>query len=297
MWVWPSVFPNTNSLFLHLLDLGMKTKQQAANIFHREGLAELCKRAIRYLSRQLLARLWCLFYRIKAVIADDKTVTISGIHLDLDHSSISNDMTKRIRSKQYEQVETKFITSYLSPDSPTIDIGSGIGYTTCLISRHSHRNIPVIGVEANETLIPVIERNKNINREEFDIVHSAYDSQKDNIDFLISDDFWSSSRYNRNSNQQRTTVVACSVDDLITDFDLSPPIQLVADIEGGEHDLITNEMDTIKNYCGILIIEFHSFLEHDIEYYNSQLEAASFECIDAQQGVRVYSNTSFRPKE
>ncbi|WP_432758202.1 hypothetical protein [Halobacterium salinarum] len=104
-------------------------------------------------------------------------------------------MVKRIRKGHYEQQETEFITTYLRKDIPTIDLGSGIGYTTCLIDNYVDNSVSVFGIEANKGLIPVIKRNRELNSGNFRVIHSAYDSQNDTVDFQIAEDFWSSSQY------------------------------------------------------------------------------------------------------
>lgn len=224
-------------------------------------------------------------------MSGNNVVVINDVRLDLENDAISADMVRRIRKGHYERLETEFITTYLRKDLPTIDLGSGIGYTTCVIDSYVSGSIPIFGIEANGGLIPVIKRNRKLNSGNFTVIHSAYDSQNDTVDFQIAEDFWSSSQYDREGrSQQKTAVDALSLDKLLTEYDMTPPIQLVVDIEGGEHDLITNELDLLVDNCEIIIVEFHEFLEYDINHYDSLLKNSGFELADSESNVHVYEN-------
>ena len=273
----------------------MGNLQQAMNILRQDGLYSLFKKSIIHFSWLISSHIKYLYYNIRSILFGDDIVVVNNVKLDLDSSSISTDMIKRIRKGHYEQLETQFILEYLRDDLPTFDFGSGIGYTACLIDNHVDNSVPVFGIEANKKLIPIINRNRELNSGNFTIIHSAYDSQYDTVDFQVAEDFWSSSQYDRDGkSQQKITVNASSLEQLIHEYDLTPPIQVVVDIEGGEHDLIMNELDLLASNCGIMIIEFHEFVEYDIDHYSSLLQNVGFELVDSESDVHVYRNQTFQ---
>jgi FkbM family methyltransferase len=264
-------------------------------ILRQDGLYSLFKKSLNYLFHLSVSYLNYLYYTTRYLLLADNVVSVNNVRLDLEDNTISADMVKRIRKGHYEQLETKFILTYLRKDIPTIDFGSGVGYTTCLIDRYVNGSVPVFALEANEGLIPVIKRNRELNSGDFTVIHSAYDPQNDTIKFQIAEDFWSSSQYDRDrKSQQETTVDALSLEQLISKYDFTPPIQLVVDIEGGEHNLITDEIDILEANCEKIIVEFHDFLKYDVDYYNSILQDSGFILVDSRRNVGVYENQTFQ---
>jgi FkbM family methyltransferase len=203
----------------------------------------------------------------------------------------SDSIRSELRAKSYESREACLIQSHLREDRPVIDLGAGIGFTTCLIDQHTTDETPVVGIEANEDLVPILEQTKLLNGAEIEIDHSAYDSQKDETTFYISPDFWSSGKVKRLPDKQiETTVRAQSLEQLLTKHNLNPPVQLVVDTEGAEHDLICNEMELLNEACELLIVEFHSFTKNDHEYYVELLEKNNFRVIDSRGEVYCFKN-------
>ena len=103
----------------------------------------------------------------------------------------------------------------------------------------------------------------------------------------MANKYTSSSQYERkNRNQKKTTVNSTSLSTITKKYDLKKPIQLVVDIEGGEHDLFIEERDKIS----VIIFEYHSFTDHSFDYYSDILEQNGFELVDSHEGVYVYDN-------
>lgn len=264
-------------------------------IITQEGLRVFFRRFAEYFSRRLSVHFWNTFYILKSRVSGDYTITIDAVIIDLDFDSISERMKKKLRTKRYESREREFIESYLQPDFPTIDLGAGIGYTTSSIEQCVAEDVSVIGVEANEQLIPVLERTKQLNGCTFDILHAAYSSENDFVEFNVADDYWSSSLYDRQDrNQNSTSVQAMSISELRQRFELEGPYQLVVDIEGSEHDLIVNESDELAKHCTRMIVEFHEFTDKDRSEYDEILRETGFERLDRSGTVCVYSNTDLQ---
>jgi FkbM family methyltransferase len=205
-------------------------------------------------------------------------------------------MVDKIRGNRYENAERELLPRYIDPSLPIIDLGAGIGYTACLADHVTDASLNPVAVEPMPELHPVIRQTARLNDATIDIVHAAYDSEGETTTFFSATDFWSSSRYDRDSKEQtKTTVPSASLSELQERFDLEEEIQLIVDIEGGEHDLLTNELELLAETCSCLIIEFHPFTESTVGEYREMLENSGFEQLDCRDFVYVFSNRSVGP--
>lgn len=268
----------------------MNLSRQALRIFREEGALTLLTRGSKYAASTASCYLWRLLYAAKAELLNDYTISIHGVTIDLATDALSAPMRRKLRTRRYEAVETEFIRSYLDASRPTIDLGAGIGYTTCLVDEHTDEGVGVVGVEANGRLMPVIERTRQLNDAEFDVVHAAYSADGDTIDLQLTDKYWGTSRYGEDDNA-KITVPASSLEELLEQTTISTPFQLVADIEGSEAELIENEANLLQTGCSRVIMEFHQVMGHDPGHYESQLRQLGFERIDSHGTVGVYSNS------
>jgi FkbM family methyltransferase len=269
--------------------------RRGVEICRRDGIRTLAGKAVDYARHRYdtsQQSLWSRYYDLKAVVFGTYVVSVDGVLIDLDAPVFSPAMVKQLRTKKYETAERTLIQQSLRADCPTIDLGAGVGYTTCLIDKQTDSR--TVGVEANESLISVLERTRTLNDCAFEIAHFAYDSTADFIEFQIAEDFWSSSSHERRSKTQTgVTVPAASITELVDKHNLERPIQLVVDIEGGEHDLFVDEQDTLRDSVSVLIFEYHTFTEKSQDEYNRILKANGFECVRSRENVYVYLNNTF----
>lgn len=200
-------------------------------------------------------------------------------------------MMLNLQNGPYERSETELIKTHLNPDQPVVDLGAGIGYTTCLASSIIADSLPVIAVEADEEMIPVLRDTIRLNGSKVDVLNRAYNPSKEEIKFNQSINFWSSSVYTRDSeNTEMLRISTISLENILNKCDIQNPIQLLVDIEGSEHYLIEDEIDVLRRYCSILIIEFHPFTEKGREYYTKKLSSAGFTEVDSHKEVAVFHN-------
>lgn len=271
----------------------MSKLRQGWEIYRKKGINNLISEFSYFIENRIQKYFWPEYYSVKSSILNDYIVNINNVLIDLDYEVISPTIKERFRMRSYESAETELINTYISKNQSVIDLGAGVGYTACLIDRNTNISTPIVAIEANKSLIPVIERTKDINDRDFVILHSAYDSESDSVDFQVAKDFWSSSQYDReNKNQIEDTIPAISLNEIIKKYNLKSPIQLVVDIEGGEHDLFADEYHILQNEVSLIIFEYHSFTENSLEYYSRILRENGFKFIDSQGNVYVYQNSS-----
>jgi FkbM family methyltransferase len=264
--------------------------KQAKSTYCREGFRSLLRNGLSFALESAIGRSRQGFYRAKARFSGDHTVTVNGVQIDLRSDAISKSMVQKLRTRRYETAETRLISSHLSQDVPALDLGAGVGYTTCLLDQFTEEGVPVVGLEADNRLRPVIERTKELNDSNFEILNTAYHSSSREIEFGVAEDFWVSSRYEHsNSSQTMSSVPARSVSDVLEEFSITGPFQLVVDIEGSEGDLIVNERDLLERRCELLIVEFHSIADPTPDECRSVLSEIGFERVGADGNVEVYS--------
>ena len=266
--------------------------QRAREIHRKDGIYTLISKSSSYLRRKIYVQFWLIYYNIKSATFGDQIISIDNVLIDLEGDVLSPAMKKELRKKRYENAEKEIIKTHIHSNLPTIDLGAGVGYTACLVDRETNDPTPVIAVEANKSLIPVIRRTKALNKSNFNIHYSAYDSSNDSVEFQIGEDFWLSSQYNREGRKQnKVTVPAISLSGIIKKYDLEKPIQMIVDIEGGEHDLIVNEYKKLQSEISLIIFEYHPFVENNFDYYDEILVENGFKFVESRGDVYVYQNT------
>ena len=271
----------------------MSKLRRGWEIHREEGTLTLIIKSTDFIRTKIHNKLWPKYYLIKSSVFGNYKVNINNILIDLDDGVFSPTMKKRLRRKRYEPAERELINKYIYRDQPVIDLGAGVGYTTCLVDRHTDDSIPIVAVEANKSLIPVINRTKKLNKGNFNIHYSAYNSKNDSVDIQIAEDFWSSSQHDRDDkNQTKVTVPALSLNEVIKKYNLENPVQLVVDIEGGEDDLFHNEYHILQKEVSLIIFEYHSFANYERKYYSDILEENGFEFIESKDNVYAYRNSN-----
>lgn len=213
-------------------------------------------------------------------------VSYHGVILDLSDTVISTQLKARFPLGLYEDHEIELIDHHLPDDKPVVELGSGIGFISCFTDARIS-DVKHIVVEANPKLVEIVETNRELNDATFDISHSAYQSSGSETDFYIHEKFVGGS-------VQRTTDRAIKADGRCLKDILGSlkNITIIVDIEGGEFDLLENEMDVLVTHCSYLFIEFHEFTDANIEQYEKELLDAGFELRDRRGDVRFYQARS-----
>jgi FkbM family methyltransferase len=183
-----------------------------------------------------------------------KTVTVSGVKLQIDSSVMSRQMRAIIRSGQYEKHEARQIPRIVEDGDRVVELGAGVGFIGSLVAKTGKASSINI-YEANPKLIPVIQRTKELNNASFN-VHNAVvlsaEVSSHEVPFYVRPDFWASSLSpDPYGYSEIVNVPVISFADMIAKHD---PTMLIVDIEGGELDLFDQvELGNIKK----VYIELH----------------------------------------
>ena len=206
----------------------------------------------------------------KSVRLDNATFGLEGIH------GVSKDA---MLANTYELAERRAIVRYLRRDLPVVELGGSIGVVACvtnklLIDRTAH-----IVVEANPLAIPHLERNRRLNRCQFEIKNSAIAYGSRTITFRPSSNMCGNS-VTAVGDESPVTVPTARLGDLVRDRGFTR-FSLVCDIEGVEYELVRNEADALQT-ADTIIMETHGRLigEEKLNFMMTRLQELGFRVIE-----------------
>jgi FkbM family methyltransferase len=178
------------------------------------------------------------------------------------HPRIGTLVLAQIIRERYENDECRLIREHVPDRSSIIDLGAGIGFTSAFAAQCVDDIQTHVAVEANPELIPVLQWTRELNECGFSIINAAYTTSGSSVKFERGHSLTRSSIYRSGEGSQ--TVSPVTLWELIDEYDLSEFV-LVADIEGAEQELLSDEMDLLREHCPLVIVEFHrSVLGEDL---------------------------------
>lgn len=266
----------------------MVVKSLAERIYAKwraTGLKETLKTGMRIVSS-----------RLKIVIARvriGKRTEIQGVELDLSNVQMDSAMQSNLYYGQYEQAERDAIKSHIKPDMDVVDLGACIGFTACTTNSILSESSTHIAVEPNPQVIPTLKTNRDLNNCNFDIIEAAYSTGSNTISINPTETAWSASLYRDGNNTIESETV--SLKQISDQYDISNAA-IIVDIEGGEADLIENELEILEEKYNLLIIEFHdeksSINQNQREQIRNarfQLKPSKFNQIEKIENVVVFT--------
>lgn len=258
----------------------MRFIRLARRRYNRDGLYGLV-RSIPYFVLKPV-RLWVKRLFIKRL--GNGRVERSGVVLDTGHEVLrdSND----ILLGNYEEEEIELIERHLREDTDVIELGAGIGFTSCFINKKIEQDYKQISVEANKNLIPVLERHRKLNNSSFAIENLAYSEHRGTIGFSEGENYITGSVKNGSTSLEVHTTNL----ELLSKKHGFGEFSLVADIEGAEKDLIESELQVLEEKCRMMIIEFHMDID-GVKEAKQKLGDSEFELVDKLGDVFVYENS------
>ena len=174
------------------------------------------------------------------------------IHVPFDLTDIA--FRGRFLQDKYEKEESTHLSNYLSPSDRVLELGSCLGYVSCLTNKVLDDKKQHLVLEANPHLIDWIEKNKQENNCHFEIEHCIISNKKKN-EFYIHDLIVGGST-------KRATVHSIEVDGTtFSDLEVKHGIDfntLIMDIEGGELELFREHRNEIAKFQKIFY-EVHPF--------------------------------------
>lgn len=184
-------------------------------------------------------------------------INLDGMTFSLDWPHFTLSLKNTISKGQYEAEERELVRRWLPADVPVVELGGGLGAVSCLANRKLADPKRHLVVEANPAMVPVLERNRDINGCQFTVTNKALGYDADTITMEIDQDFVASSAVGMVTSTAHTVQVpATGVAAAMADqgFDR---VGIICDIEGAEAELVKREFPVLGEKIRYILAELH----------------------------------------
>jgi FkbM family methyltransferase len=265
----------------------VKLSEAVVRKLDQEGAAGLLASVPEFLwSRVRLA-----YFSARKVVLDDTVVTLGGVAVDVSSAVFTPELEGVLLKGRYERAERRLLKRHLPEECDVVELGAGVGVVSATIDRNRTGGTHV-AVEANESVLPALERTRSLNDATFEVVHAAY-SSRDSVQLSVDDVFWSGRAVREGSPDGTTTVRGTTLEELCEEYGLDEFV-LVADIEGSEHELVETESELLGSRCSLIVVELHGTEAKQLRT-RERLETTGFEMIDSTPDEDVYVYRRRRP--
>ncbi|CAN5682529.1 FkbM family methyltransferase [soil metagenome] len=181
-------------------------------------------------------------------------VNLRGVRLDISSPKIAPAIKYGIRRGWYEIDELESIVSLVDDGDTILEVGAGCGFVSAYLARQFPAS-RIITVEADPELMPIIERNHQLNGVHVEVVNEVLGTGAGEATFHVQEEYWTSKLAGHDDSPAtgaRSIVVRQS--DFIERLHLWQPRALIIDIEGGELNLLTRELPP---FVTTVVLECH----------------------------------------
>jgi FkbM family methyltransferase len=192
--------------------------------------------------------------RLVEILGD--RVSLGGVRISLDNPLIPTAFKGHILFGFYEEGERTLATRYIDPGLPTVEIGGAIGVVSCTVSKFLNDPAAFVVVECSPPNLISLAKNRDLNGCKFSIEPKAIAYESDVVSFNV--DTFYAGRVHGNSEQQ-LSVPTTTISKILEKYRFDR-INLIADCEGAEVDLVINEPHVLRNHVKWFIVEVHPTL-------------------------------------
>lgn len=238
--------------------------------YRRDGLVEMFVSGFRRSYAECSFRLDIA----KATFGGD--ISYRGVYIDKESfGALDRVVQQAILAGSMDNGTIELIEEHLPEDVPVIECGAGIGVVSCYSAKHTRETIVL---EPNKNVIGYLKKNRDLNDVDFEIVDKGYDSENGGLELYITDAFWAASTALDMDEQtvESVEVDGISIDNLTAEYAIDT-FSLITNMEGGEYDLLYNEMELLKQRCDTMIIGFHSIDGYNIDETIEYVEENGFD--------------------
>ena len=180
------------------------------------------------------------------------STSIGGCRFDVSSPLVPCYLAGELMLGHYENAERRLLKRFLDPTLPVIELGGSSGIVSCLTNRALTNPRAHVVVEANPHLLPLLERNRSLNRGQFEIVHAAIAYGVPCVSFMTDHSLLG----NKVSADGPVTVNTTSLAALIHARDWEA-CTLLCDIEGAEADMVDHDAAIIAERVHWIMMETH----------------------------------------
>jgi FkbM family methyltransferase len=218
----------------------------------------------------------------------DRPVRSQGVRIDLADAPISDLQRSLIAAGRYEVPEVNLVRKHIDPNTAVIELGGGVGVVTGIIGKNLNGSTIHITVEANQNLIPTLNKTIHINDINTKVIEGAYSADGSRVSLITDGDFSNAYTYESEGGGE---VLGYSLDEITNQYNIENFI-LVSDIEGSEKELVAQEGKKLENSCKLAILESHP-KKYDTNLLFNRMEEMEFYNIDSESNVHVFKNYGF----
>jgi FkbM family methyltransferase len=237
-----------------------------------------------------------LFTSIKGIFVNkNKLFNIENLFFKFPKGSSFHSYGSNFKS--HEEVERGLVLKYILPNDSILELGGCLGVISCVTNNILHNKKNHVVVEPNKIAQEFLYFNRNKNNCEFQVENSIVSNTLKRTEFYVSDDFVSSTIFNKNLNSRKNTFMpkkefidCISFDQIIKKYNILFNT-LIMDIEGHEYDFILeNDLKLFDK----LLIEFHPLIlgEKKIETCKNSLINKSFNLVERTGQVEFWAKHS-----
>ncbi|WP_422350099.1 FkbM family methyltransferase [Flagellimonas sp.] len=183
-----------------------------------------------------------------------KTYKNAGVVLHIPFDLTDFKFRGRFALDLYEEEEAKYLSKYLSPNAKVLELGSCLGYVSCLVNNILAQKDQHVALEANPNLIPWIEKNREVNDCQFHLENSIVSPTESNTFYIHKLIVGGSTK---RETPVKTEIKGLTITQLKEKYNIDFDT-LVMDIEGGELSLLRNFKQEISGFKHIFF-EIHPF--------------------------------------
>lgn len=269
----------------------MRIYNEVLEKFKTGGVLLVLKKVAKVLGIKIENSLERFYFGILSKIKSP--VEYRGVLIPTNKRVFNLEVAKRFEKGCYEVEEVEAIDEYMENPKTVIDLGASSGFVSAYVNL-KFPECDVISLEANPHMIGVLEEVKKTNECNFDIVNKAYHSSGKEIEFYIHKLSIGGSAQRETKNKVKTD--SLSIKYLVNKYRLVE-FSLIVDIEGGEADLINNEIEVLEDKCSLLVVEFHEGYGEGVMKAKKNLRESNFVHLEEKEnGLRVYRNKNLNKK-
>ena len=188
-------------------------------------------------------------------VCRNKIRYFGDVLVDTSGKQISGYLKCMIFWRMYEKAEASSIIKYLTDANDVVELGSSIGVVGCLAGKlKGDRRL--LCVEVNQELIPLIERNMELNQvSNYKIRNVAIGSSDESIWFTPGKHS-THGQVGAHVSEHSIKIESMALSALLSQESIGEFV-LICDIEGSEIDIILDDSDSLRN-CKLIVMETHS---------------------------------------
>lgn len=219
------------------------------------------------------------------------TARVDGFTFDTNNPLISAASKGLIVVDGYETQSLQLFLQCFPRNEPLIELGGSLGVVSCRINRRLISPQLHVVVEANPALIPTLQKNRDKNQCQFEILEAALAYGSPTVTFFTNNESTGGSVY-KGEGEGEAIQVPTKTLQTIAENARFQRFNLIVDIEGSEFDLIENELDFLRASVHLFLVEIHFFTfrgEEAVYALVEYLQKNGFELLD-----HIMNNYCFR---